>query len=220
MGSILKNLHLIVFLLAFVKMGFIYYDSYEQTGIKQSEIDKATEELQKNKKDQKEIQKYLDNIKDEKLKIERVAEEIEKTQQLLPSEISDIENSSLLRKMAEDLNIKDISISPLNEENKEFYIAKKYKFKAKATYLQFLIVFEKISENKRILNVQDVSFKKMEQPQRSKFQLIDGEFSLEAYRYNPGHKEDRGFEEVEKEFKNKLKQSPKKSKQNESKEEV
>ena len=76
----------------------------------------------------------------------------------------------------------------------------KYRFKAKATYLQFLIMFEKISESKRILNVAEVNFRKLDQPQRSKFQLIDGEFFLEAYKYNNNYKEDRGLDQLEKQF--------------------
>ena len=102
--------------------------------------------------------------------------------------------------MAEDVNIKEISISPETDETRAFLIARKYRFKAKATYLQFLIMFEKISESKRILNVAEVNFRKLDQPQRSKFQLIDGEFFLEAYKYNNNYKEDRGLDQLEKQF--------------------
>ena len=176
-----------------------YYESYEASLSNQQEVERLRAEVNKSKRLKKDIDKYNNDIKNEKIKMERVVEEIEKMQQLLPSEISDTENISLLRKMAEDLNIKEVSITPLNEENKEFYISKKYKFKAKATFLQFLIVFEKISDNKRILNVQDVSFRKLEQPQKSKFQLIDGEFALEAYKYNPNHKERESLQKFENE---------------------
>jgi Tfp pilus assembly protein PilO len=106
---------------------------------------------------------------------------------------------------------------PDKEEAKGFYVARKYKFKAKATYLQFLIMFEKIAENQRILNISDLYFKKLEQPQRSKFQLIDGEFNLEAYRYNSAYKEDRGIEEIEKQFKGKAAEAKKDSSKRKSK---
>ena len=43
--------------------------------------------------------------------------------------------------------------------------------------------------------------KRLDQPQRSKFQLIEGEFTLEAYKYNSAFKEDRGIDQIEKEFK-------------------
>lgn len=113
--------------------------------------------------------------------------------------------------MSEDINIKEVSILPDKDENRGFYIARRYKFRAKATYLQFLIMFEKISENKRILNISELKYEKLDQAQRSKFQLINGDFVLEAYRYNAEYKEDRSVD-IEAEMK--AKESEKKPKKN------
>lgn len=203
MASILRNLHWIIILFAIVRVGLTWYEASEEIENRKQSIELQRGEIRKLEKTKKEIREYLENIDEEKQRIERVAVEIEKTQQLLPSEISDTENINLLRKIAEDVNIKEVSIAPEAEENRGFYIARRYKFKAKATYLQFLIMFEKISENKRILNTREVFFRKLEQPQRSKFQLIDGEFYLEAYRYNSNFKEDRGLDQIEHQFREK-----------------
>jgi len=203
MGKILKNLHWFLIIYALGKCGLIFYEHNEDMTLRKEGIEKARADLQKNEKTKKEIKKYLSNIEAEKAKIERVAQEIEKTQQLLPSEISDTENINLLRRMSEDVNIKEVSIQPDTDDDRGFYIARRYRFRAKATFLQFLIMFEKISESKRILNVATVGFKKLDQPQRSKFQLIDGEFSLEAYKYNAAYKEDRGLDQLEKQFQEK-----------------
>lgn len=203
MSKILKNLHWFLILYALGKCGLIYYEHTEDMTTRAEGIEKARADLDKHEKTKKEIKKYLNNIEAEKAKIERVAQEIEKTQQLLPSEISDTENINLLRRMSEDVNIKEVSIQPDSDDDRGFYIARKYRFRAKATFLQFLIMFEKISESKRILNVATVGFKKLDQPQRSKFQLIDGEFSLEAYKYNAAFKEDRGLDQLEKQFQEK-----------------
>ena len=203
MGKLLENIHWFIIALALFNIGNSYKDLDDKTSevVAQQQIQRDT--LKKSKKIKKEIATFYKNIDEAKSRIEKVVSEIEKTQQLLPSEISDTENISLLRKMAEDVNIKKLSITPERDEDREFYIARKYKFKAQATYLQFLIMFEKISENKRILNISEVSFSKLEMQQRTKFQLIDGEFTLEAYKYNTSYKEDRGIEQIEKEFKNK-----------------
>lgn len=203
MSKILKNLHWFLILYALGKCGLIYYEHSEDMTTRHEGVEKARADLDKNEKTKKEIKKYLSNIEAEKAKIERVAQEIEKTQQLLPSEISDTENINLLRRMSEDVNIKEVSIQPDADDDRGFYIARRYRFRAKATFLQFLIMFEKISESKRILNVATVAFKKLDQPQRSKFQLIDGEFSLEAYKYNSAYKEDRGLDQLEKQFQEK-----------------
>jgi Tfp pilus assembly protein PilO len=212
MQGIMRNLHWIIIFIALGRFGYTYYEYYEEENAHTEVLDKSRTDLAKSEKTKRDIKQYLNNIEKEKAKIERVAQEIERTQQLLPSEISDSENINLLRKMAEDVNIKEISIMPDADENRGFLIARKYKFKAKATYLQLLIMFEKISESKRILNVAEVHFRKLEVPQRSKFQLIDGEFNLEAYKYNASFKEDRGIEQLEKKFNSQAEETKAKTK--------
>lgn len=201
MEKLLKNLHWFIIIFGVYGAVTYYLEKEEEFNNVVLQQETVQGELLKNRKIKREISNYYTNIKEAKEKIERVALEIERTQQLLPSEISDTENIGLLRKIADDVNIKEVSISPEQEVDRGFYLARRYKFKAKATYLQFLIMFEKISENKRILNVGQLTFKKLEQPQRSKFQLISGEFILEAYRYNSNYKEDRGINQIENQFK-------------------
>lgn len=201
MDKILKNLHWFIIAYSVFEFYRFYEESNERFVNIESQIEVQRNNLVKNKKIKREIANYYTNIKNEKEKIETVAREIEKMQQLLPSEISDTENINLLRNMAEDVNIKEISIAPDQEADRGFYIARRYRLKSKATFLQFLIMLEKIAENKRILNVGEASFKRLDEPQRGKFQVISGEFVLEAYRYNPNFKEDRGIDEIEKQFK-------------------
>jgi Tfp pilus assembly protein PilO len=135
------------------------------------------------------MEEFYKNAEEAKLKIQKVKESIEKTQQLLPSEISDSENLDLLRRTGEALNIKLMNINPGPEEVRGLFIAKQYTFEAKATYMQFIIFFERIASNKRVLNIKNVSFKKLETPQKGKFSLIHGKFILEAYRFNANFKE-------------------------------
>ena len=194
MGKLIQNIHWIIILWALYNMGMFAYEQENIVSDIHSRQEVQRQDLEKAKKSKKEIDTFKRNIDDAKSRIERVAREIEKTQQLLPSEVSDTENISLLRRMAEDINIKEVSITPEKDDNRGFYIARKYKFKAKATYLQFLIMFEKISENKRILNISELEYTKTDRSQRSKFQLIDGIFTLEAYRYNAEYKEDRSVD--------------------------
>jgi Tfp pilus assembly protein PilO len=214
MGNVLKHIHWILILFT----AYEFFNLYTETDEKLLNLESSREALQvqlkRNKKIERDIKQYYANIEEEKVKIEKVASEIEKMQQLLPSEISDTENLSLLRSMAEEINIKEVSIAPEKDEERGFYIARKYRLKIKATFLQMLLLFEKIGENKRILNVGEAGFKKIAQPQRGKFQVISGEFVLESYRFNPNFKESRGIDEIEKKFqeeKNKPKPIPKKA---------
>jgi Tfp pilus assembly protein PilO len=201
MEKILKNIHWLIMAIALFNIGMYVVESDDKLKelTDQEEIQKQG--LVKLRKTKKEISTFYKDIDEAKGKIERVATEIEKTQQLLPSELSDNENMNLIRKIADDVNIKELSIAPETDIDKGFYVARKYKIRTKATYLQFLIMLEKIAENKRILNVSDLDLKKLEHPQRSKFQLINGEFNLEAYHYNANFKEDRGIDKIEKQFK-------------------
>lgn len=210
MDKILKNIHWLIIAGALFNIGTYYMEVDEKITDLVSQQDAQRIQLQKAKKTRKDIATFYKDIDEAKGKIERVALEIERTQQLLPTEVSDTENIGLLRRMAEDVNIKELSIMPDKDDDRGFYIARRYKFRSKATYLQFLIMFEKISENKRILNVSDLAFKKLDLPQRSKFQLIDGEFTLETYRFNPSFKEDRGIDKIEQEFKDGSNSSAKK----------
>lgn len=219
MDKLIKNIHWFIIAIALFNIGTYYMETEEKLVELTAQQEFQRSALQKARRTKKEIQSFYKDIDEAKGRIERVALEIEKTQQLLPSEVSDTENLSLLRRMAEDVNIKELSIMPEKDDDRGFYIARKYKFKAKATYLQFLILFEKIAENKRILNVSDLTFKKLNQPQRSKFQLIDGEFTLEAYRYNSRFKEDRGIDKIEKEFKAEVPAASKRASRNRGKQE-
>jgi Tfp pilus assembly protein PilO len=219
MEKLLKNLHWLIIAYAVFEFYTYYEEANEKFVSTESQIEAQRLTLTKSKKIKREIENYYKNIENEKIKIEKVAKEIEKMQQLLPSEISDIENISLLRNMADDVNIKEISIAPEKDDVRGFYIARRYKLKVRATFLQMLIMFEKIGENKRILNVGEAVFKKTEEPQRGKFQIISGEFILESYRFNPDYKEDRGIDAIENKFKE-SKEAPPPRKNKASKEEV
>jgi Tfp pilus assembly protein PilO len=188
MNKVLKQAHWIILLYACYSL----YSIYEEYDPKPDQVkvsaDKIRDKLAKNKKVKKEIDEFYKNVNEAKLKIQKVKESVEKTQQLLPQEISDVENVALLRKIGEELNIKSMSISPETEKVNGIFITKRYKFKATATYIQFLIFFERISNNKRVLNIKEVTFNKAESTRRGTIQLLNGAFSLEAYRFNPNYK--------------------------------
>lgn len=188
MEKLLKNIHLVIVLWT----AYNLYTIYEEYDPKPEEARQQTERLRlklaKNKKVKKEIDDFYKNIDEAKLKIQKVKESVEKTQQLLPTEISDLENMTLLRQVAEDLNIKSMKIIPGKEEAKGFFISKQYKFTGQATYVQFVVFFERISNNKRMLNIKDLNLAKAGE-QRGKFQMLQGSFILEAYKHNPNYKE-------------------------------
>lgn len=184
----------------------------------ESSIPQIQGQINRARKEKKQIASYNRDIEQAKKNIELVASEVEKLQKKLPEAIKDAENLNLIRNIAAGINIKNIFLSPGIEENKGFYFTKRYQFQGTGTYLQFLIFFEKIGASERLLNIREVKFKRSEEKQRGRFQLSNATITIEAYRYNPEHKEDRGIESIEKEF-SKPKKKPRKKKKKKGKSE-
>jgi len=187
--------------------GFLLYGAWMEhteviTSIEQR-IPAIEGKIRRAKKEKKQIKTYLRDIEEAKQNIEIVAMEVEKLQKKLPETIRDAENLGLIKKLAESLNIKNIFLSPGIEENKGFYFTKRYDLSASGTFLQFLIFFEKIGASERLLNIRALEIKKSEDKQRGRFQLVNAKISVEAYRYNPDHIEERGISKIETDFKNK-----------------
>ncbi len=179
------------------------YQEHEEAMIQlESSIPQIQGQINRARKEKKQIAGYKRDIKEAKENIELVAKEVETLQKKLPESIKDAENLNLIRNIASEVNIKSIFLSPGIEENKGFYFTKRYKVQGTGTYLQFLILFEKIGASERLLNVRQVEFKRSKEKQRGRFQLTNGTIIVEAYRYNPNHKEDRGISDIEKNFAN------------------
>lgn len=200
MMGIIQKIHIFILLWG-VWEGYLLWDTF--TTKKQeiaNQIPVINQRIAKAEREKKQIKEYLRDIEEAKNNIELVAKEVESLQKKLPETIKDAENLGLIKSIAEGLNIKNIYLSPGIEENKGFYFAKRYELSASGTYLQMLIFFEKIGVSERLLNIKNVEIKKSEEKQRGRFQLINAKISIEAYRYNPNHKEDRGIQEIEKNF--------------------
>ncbi len=172
--------------------------------------------IQRSKKHKKKIKQYLEDIQEAKKQINLVAEEVEKISRQLPDTIDDTENLVLIKKTADGLNIKNVFLSPLNEENRGFFVAKRYELTGVGTFLQFLVLMEKIGADDRLLNVKNVEFTRSKERQRGRFQIIDAKVIVEAYRYNSDYKESRGIDEIEKQFQEDQKKKKRKKRKKKS----
>lgn len=204
MASLIKNIHLFIIGLGLFNLYNLWLEKSEQIDNSKNQVETLRNNIDLKTKNKKELQEFFRDIEEAKDRIERVAQAIEKAQQQLPSEINDGEIMGFITKKADELNIREINIAPdIREDDKGFYFIRKYIFKAKGTYVQFLILFENIAEYKRILNIGSVSFNRLNTLQRSRFQVIDGQIEILAYRYNTSYKEDRGIETIDKNLKEK-----------------
>ncbi len=201
MDKILANLHIVVLLIFAMGLYATYSEYTDKLDAAQGLYNSEVERLDKKKKEYKSIEAYNKDIERAKVDLELAREAIEKLQKQLPSEVSNTENLEILSSIASALNIKNVSLTPGQEEDRGFYIAKEYGLKASGTFLQFIIFFERLAKEQRLFNVKNVSLTIGSHRQKGRFQMIDGDIRVEAYKYNSNYKESSGIDEVEKEVK-------------------
>jgi len=211
--KLITRAHLILVLYVLGSNGYFYYEKFMENEQLMESVPQLEAQMQKTRKEIKQLKDYYSDVEEAKVKIEKVAQEIEKIQRQLPTQINDADNLDMLSKAASKLNIKDVTLAPREEINKGFLIIKEYQFTGIGTFLQFLIMFEKISDREQLLNIGEVRFKRKGGAQKGRFQLINGEIRIQAYRSNENFKEDRGIEKIEadltKEDKDKEAEKPK-----------
>ena len=209
MMGLVQKIHLLILAWGLWE-GYLVWENFT---IKKQEIENQipilNQRIAKAQREKRQIKDYLRDIDEAKQNIELVAAEVESLQKKLPETIKDAENLGLIKKIAEGLNIKNIYLSPGIEENKGFYFTKRYELSASGTYLQMLIFFEKVGVSERLLNIKNVEISRSEEKQRGRFQIVNAKVTIEAYRYNPEHKEDRGIDKIESSFKDDKKKKKK-----------
>jgi Tfp pilus assembly protein PilO len=195
--KLMKYLPIIIILYSGYDLYTLHLEHEELLDSKQQTVPAIENRIRRLKKERKEVDSYMADIESAKKRIELVAQEVESLQRKLPSNISDPENLAMFQGFTDNLNIRDVSVVPGPEENLGFYFKKRYDLKGQGTFLQFLILMEKISENERLLNIRSVKmYKDNDTKVRGRFQLIKGEMTIEAYRYNPDHKENRAIQKA------------------------
>ena len=205
MKSLISKIHYFIFIYLAFGVYTHWLENNEKIESELAQVPVIQNKIRKAKKEKKQLNSYLKDVEAAKGRIELVAKEIENLQKKLPNTIDDTKNLSNIKNIAEQINIKNIYLTPLDEIDKGFYMAKRYNFKASGTYLQFLLLMEKIGAESTILNVKRLFLENVQKKQRGRFQIINGDVIIETYRYNENYKEDRGIQAIENEFKNKTK---------------
>lgn len=174
--------------------GWVLYDEHvvqrDDVVSRGSGIDAEIADAQKKVK---EIQEFSKKTEEYKVRVEEVAKNIESVQKQLPAETNDTQILSFFQTEINSLNIKDANFTPGNEERSTYYISKEYTLKARGTFLQFMIFFERIGTADRIYNIKNLKLSSPNDVQKGRFQIISGEGVIQAFRFNPDFKVDRGF---------------------------
>lgn len=198
---LIKNLHWFIIAYAVNNLYVMYSEKSEQLQNLQNATPGIQAKINREKRALAQIEDFKKNLSKTKERVLEVVKQIEKTQRQLPADVKDTEVQELLGGIANKLKMQSVQQSPGKEENNGFYFNKEYSFKAKGTFLQSLIFFESLSKAERILNVKKVKIEHDEAENRSRFQIVNMETTVESFRYNSSHVEKSGVEEIENQFK-------------------
>ncbi len=192
-NKIIGNLHIFMFLYGC----WTTYELWEQHDLRlteiETEIPNVEADIVKLKTKVKEINDFIKKADEYKVRVEEVAKNIESVQKQLPAETNDAQILAAFQSEMKVLNIKDTILEPKGEESSTYFISKEYSVKASGTFLQFLIFFERIGNATRIYNVKSLKLTTNGATRKGRFQIVNGEAVIQAYRFNPSFRVDRGF---------------------------
>lgn len=190
-NKILANIHILIL----VYSGYTLYTQYEEHTVAvesiTSQFPQMDAEIESAKKRISEINEFRKKAEEYRARVEEVAKNIESVQRQLPADTNDNQILTVFRDEMTNLNIKSPAISPGNEEVTTYFIAKNYNLQANGTFLQFLIFVERLGTADRIFNIKSLRLVNNTPNHKGRFQVITGEFIIQAFRFNPAFKVER-----------------------------
>jgi Tfp pilus assembly protein PilO len=196
-NKFMANLHVIIILYGLYTAWTLYEEHMVQVDSLNEEFPRIEQDIVNTQRKIKEIEEFLKKTDEYKARVESVAKSIEEVQKQLPAETNDSQILTFLNSEINALNIKDPNLVPGKEEPSTYVISKEYNLKIKGTFLQFLILLEKIGNAERIYNIKTLKILASNEPKKGRFQIVNGEGVIQAYRFNPDFKVDRGFDKIE-----------------------
>lgn len=195
-NKLISNLHYIILFYGLYGVWIQFNEHTVQLEQIQAQSVAIDQEIATNQRKLKEIEEFSKKTDEYRVRVETVAKNIEEVQKQLPAETNDSQILSFLSQEMSVLNIKDPNLVPGTEGTSAYYISKDYNLKAKGTYLQFLILFERIGNAARIYNVKSLKLNAADDGKKGRFQMVNADLTIQAFRYNPDFKVDRGFDKA------------------------
>jgi len=193
LNKIIASIHWIVVGFGLLNIYFLYEDHSLQIEDVINQETKIESEIGEKKRSLEEVKDYIKRADEFKARIEQVAKNIETTQRQLPQETNDDEIISFFKSEMGLLNIKEGSVISNQEQKSTYYISKDFSLKAEGTFLQFLVFFERLKEQDRIYSIKELKIINPNDKQKGRFKMLSFQSVIQAYRYNPDFKVDRGF---------------------------
>ena len=182
---LLKNFHFVIVAVALFYRFGDYTEYRSRAEHKESNIPVVMKNIAKLKKRVELLDGFLSDLEESKKQLDDIKKEIEQVQQQLPEDIRDTDLLELFSQEANLMNIRDVFLKPKTENKKGIYITKEYELKATGTYLQFLVYFERLEKNPRLIDISEMEMvSSKSKDNRGRFQLLDLTAKIEVFRYD------------------------------------
>lgn len=157
-------------------------------GLKQ-QLEAADVQLTKVKKKVAGIKQNEDKLREYENKVNEVRKQIDELKTRMPAESDRTAVLQELTNTAQELNLKEVNFNPVPRQDRGMYIANSISLGGKGTYLQFLILFEKILNNKRFFNVDNFLLTESPSDSKGRFIFVNVKADIQTFEYNTEYKD-------------------------------
>lgn len=166
----------------------LFNEHEEAITMLQGQKETADVQLVKIKKKVASIKQNEDKLKEYETKIVEVRKQIDELKTKMPSESDRTAVLQELTNTAQELNLKEVTFNPVPKLDKGMYIVNSVSLSGKGTYLQFLILFEKILTNKRFFNIDNFLLTESPADNKGRFIFVNVKADLQTFEYNKDYK--------------------------------
>jgi len=189
----MKNFYKFLPFLIFLYGGFNCYtmfteheEAYENLT---QQLESADAQLAKVKKKVAGIKQNEDKLREYESKVSEVRKQIDELKTRMPAESDRTAVLQELNNTAQELNLKEVNFNPVPKIEKGMYSINSVSLGGKGTYLQFLILFEKILSNKRFFNIDNFLLTESPADNKGRFIFVNVRADIQTFEYNLDYKE-------------------------------
>lgn len=169
---------------------YTFFTEHQERSVQLTEqLEAADSQLVKIKKKVASIKQNEDKLRDYEAKISEVRKQIEDLKTRMPSESDQTAVLQELTNTAQELNLKDVTFNPVPKADRGMYLINTISLSGKGTYLQFLILFEKIKASKRFFNVDNFQLVESPVDNKGRFIFVNVKADLQTFEYNQNYKD-------------------------------
>lgn len=182
--QLFKILPIIIFLFGGFNVYTLYTEHVEAEEQLKQQLDTAETQLIKTKKKVAGIKQNEDKLREYEAKLSEVKKQIDELKTKMPTEAERTAVLQELTNTAQELNLKEVTFNPVPKNDKGVYFVNSISLSGKGTYLQFLILFEKVQSSKRFFNVDNFTLSESPGDVKGRFIFVNVKADLQTFEYN------------------------------------